>query len=135
MSADLLAFLRARLDEDEAVVRAATAGPWRHDPTKHHRLPGTAQFEEAVFAGPPGSAATCIAATGETGDAQSMADAAYIARHDPVRARAEAEAKRAIVDRYAWLHEHGDTGGAAWVLPLLALPYSSHPDYDESWRP
>jgi hypothetical protein len=47
----------------------------------------------------------------------------------------EVEASRRIVDRYAWLREHGDTGDARWVLPLLAVPYSSHPDYRPEWAP
>jgi hypothetical protein len=47
----------------------------------------------------------------------------------------EIEAKRRIVDRYAWLREHGDTGGTAWVLPLLALPYADRPGYRDGWRP
>jgi hypothetical protein len=47
----------------------------------------------------------------------------------------EIDAKRRIVDRYAWLREHGDTGGTAWVLPLLALPYADRPGYREEWRP
>src|SRR5687767_7508448 len=68
---DLIAFLRARLDEDEQAARAATPGPWRHNPNKHWRKPGTSWFEEAVFAGPPGEDATCIAGTGETDDPQS----------------------------------------------------------------
>lgn len=60
---------------------------------------------------------------------------AHQCRHDPARMLAEVEAKRRVVDRYAWLREHGDTGDAAWVLPLLGLPYADHPDYRPAWRP
>lgn len=48
---------------------------------------------------------------------------------------AECEAKRRIVERYGYLHEHGDSGDMRWVLPLLALPYADCEGYDESWRP
>ncbi|MFF6847179.1 DUF6221 family protein [Streptomyces antimycoticus] len=47
----------------------------------------------------------------------------------------EVDAKRRIVERFAWLCEHGDTGGTAWVLPLLARPYADRPGYREEWRP
>jgi hypothetical protein len=53
----------------------------------------------------------------------------------PARVLREIDAKRQIVERYAWLREHGDTGGTAWVLPLLALPYADRPGYREEWRP
>jgi len=144
VTADLVAFLRARLDEDEQRARLATPGPWRHDADKHHHIIGTAIFEEAVFAGPPGVAAICIAGTGETDDLQSMRDATHIARHDPARVLAEVDAKRRIIDScshylswqppvppkqiQSWALAHG-------TLHLLALPYSSHPDYRPEWRP
>ena len=51
------------------------------------------------------------------------------------RVLAECEAKRRIVERYKDLGSHGDTGDARWVLPLLALPYTDHPDYQPEWRP
>ncbi|MFI0242548.1 DUF6221 family protein [Streptomyces sp. NPDC016845] len=53
----------------------------------------------------------------------------------PARMLREIDGKRRIVDRYAWLREHGDTGGTAWVLPLLALSYAGRPGYREEWRP
>jgi hypothetical protein len=133
---DLLAFLRARFDDDERPARAATAGPWRHNPDKHWRKPGTSWFEEAVFSGAPGENAVCVAGTGETDDPQSMADAAFIAHHHPERALAEVEAKREILDRCGWATETG--GGSAFVLPVLrclALTYAQHPDFREEWKP
>lgn len=75
--------LLAAIDERERKARAATQGPWRHNPRKHWRKPGTTQFEEAVFSGPTGAEALCIAGTGETDDPQSMADAAHIAANGP----------------------------------------------------
>lgn len=60
---------------------------------------------------------------------------AHIVRHDPARVLREIDAKRQLVERYAWLREHGDTGGTAWVLPLLALPYADRPGYRAEWAP
>ncbi|MFD0405600.1 DUF6221 family protein [Kitasatospora sp. NPDC127116] len=157
MTADLLQFLRARLDEDERLAQAATPGPWRHDATKHWHQPGTCQFEEAVFAGAPGSAAICVAGTGDSDDPQSMADADHIARHDPARVLAEVDAKRQLLgpggpfctsecDRPDNQPMDPDTG---WTTPLehhfdcgihraaeiLAAPYADHPDYRPVWAP
>jgi hypothetical protein len=160
---DLVEFLKARLDEVEQAARAATPGPWRHDPDKHWRKPGTVWFEEAVFAGPSGDAATCVAGTGETEDRQSMADAEHIARHDPARVLAEVDTRRRIIAEHAEVdgacrvctvedredapYEQIDAGGPELVtvrrfmsypcttVRLLALPDADHADYREEWRP
>lgn len=97
----LIEFLTARLAEDEATARAATAGPWRYNPGKHYRREWTVEFEESVFAGPTGDSATSIALTGESDDLQSMADAAHIAHHDPARVLREVAAKRRIMERHS----------------------------------
>ncbi|MFC8009140.1 DUF6221 family protein [Streptomyces cinereoruber] len=133
---DLIAFLRARLDEDEQAARAATQGKWVWSrefvtpPGYHHRAVGPLE---------PG-------------------DAAFIARHWPERALAEVDAKRRLVELHEPVILHAD-GGAAYfdttrvcrsceppkqfpetaypcaTLRLLALPYAKHPDYREEWRP
>jgi hypothetical protein len=155
---DLLAFLRARFDDDERPARAATAGPWRHNPDKHWRKPGTSWFEEAVFSGAPGENAVCVAGTGETDDPQSMADAAFIAHHDPARVLAEVEAKRRLVKLHEPVVLRGGAGAQYFetttvcrscepprqfpenafpcpTLRVLALPHADHPDYREEWKP
>lgn len=122
----LTAFVRARLDEDEATARATT----RHQPYDEWDAVGAgtqddvhrSHWEVVRIARPhPNPAAYDIAT--------------HIARHDPARVLREVVAKRRIVERYAWLREHGDTGDAAWVLPLLALPYADHTDHRQEWRP
>ena len=105
MTVDLAGFLLQRIEEDEAQIRDGTAG--------------------------------------------------IIALSLAARVLAECEAKRAIV---AWCGEHeririrnfGMVGAArerdfvpgelahpadSVVLRLLALPYASHPDYREEWKP
>ncbi|MER7126764.1 DUF6221 family protein [Micrococcus luteus] len=124
---DLITFLRARLDEDEQVARRIKA-------TRHGAL---------------------IAAPGD-----GLLPSAFEICGD--RLLADAEAKRRIVDMHA--NDGGDcsTCGrssreenpgaylrdeaemmevwrpAPWpcdTLRLLALPYASHPDYRQEWRP
>ena len=125
---DLVAFLRARLDEDEQAARDAPreldSGEW--------------PFWRDV-------------------DDESDADAtdAYRDRFPPARVLREVKAKRQIVELHPHAYwpskkgkphlycqtcdvEDGVIGGDdgfCLTLRLLALPYADHPDYDESWRP
>lgn len=139
---ELITWLRAQLDDDERVARVATAGPWRHNPEMQWRKPGTTWFEEAVFAGPFGKDAICIAGTGEPDDAQSMDDANHIARWDPARVLAEIEAKRRILDKHArvlegdnWAWFAGSESESEWYVRILALPYAGREGWREEWRP
>lgn len=132
---ELSDWLRTQFNEDDRIAREATPGPWQNAPTARHHATPSGRSEEAVFASPHDRGATVVAITGEAVERQHLVDAEHIARHNPARVLREIDAKRRIVDRYAWLREHGDTGGAAWVLPLLALPYADRPGYREEWRP
>jgi hypothetical protein len=57
----------------------------------------------------------------------------------PDRWRAECAAKRHVLNLHPEAVSDEKRAGAAWaydeVLRLLALPYSSHPDYRDEWRP
>lgn len=82
----------------------------------------------------------------------------HIARHDPARALQDVEAKRRIMAEHKQFLGHRenvpdgepttgcgtcDTSSDGWIEPngycltlrLLALPYDTHPDYCEEWRP
>jgi len=134
-NSDLVTFLRARADEDEAAaVAARDGGTWgaAHD------------FVVDDLCG-----------VGELA-------AAHIARHDPARVLREVEAKRRIVKLHEriWIHPAADEFNDAhlttepmpvcascrpemqfrraqsWpcrTLRTLALPYADHPDYQEGW--
>lgn len=137
---DLIDFLRDRLDEREAKARAATPGPWRHNPDKHWRKPGTCWFEEAVFTGPPGADAICVAGTGETDNQQAMANAAHIADNDPATVLADIAAKRQIIameppEHYDDPRYNGFVEAHHDMLRSLGVPYAGHPDYRDRWRP
>ncbi|MFF6966270.1 DUF6221 family protein [Streptomyces anthocyanicus] len=133
MTDDLSQWLRAQLDDDERTARAASwtddANAWHAEPSPYGAR-GNAQrwyVEDAMDDG--------VVSHVDPRASDDEGVARHIARHDPARVLREIDAKRQIVDRYAWLREHGDTGGTAWVLPLLALPFADRPGYRDEWRP
>lgn len=128
-------FVKARLGEDEQKARAASGGPWRYNERKYHHLPGTSLRSEAVFAGPAGPDALCVATTGDYDDPQSMRDADHIARHDSARVLREVAAKRRILED----HTDENTNGGPhchWhgvdncpTVRDLAVRWADHEDY------
>jgi hypothetical protein len=134
MSTALVEFLRARLDEDASVARAATPGPWAVD---------NVEYAESILA----ADRTAVVGGGRWGGEASVfettEDALHIARHDPERVLAEVETKRRIVFLAERLPELTastdmfDNNRDAWaeVLKRLALPYADHPDYQGAWKP
>jgi hypothetical protein len=119
----LVEFLTARLDEDEAVARAATAREWRLtyglDPE---------EFGDALLLSGP--------------------DKAHAERHDPARVLREVEAKRRIIERLAdavapayeprTMQTASPEGwdlieAADGTLKVLASIYADHPDYRDEW--
>ncbi|KAB7850162.1 DUF6221 family protein [Streptomyces mobaraensis] len=126
MTADLVAFLRVRLDEDERAARAALGAPWI-------RREGVAGVHSDSTDDYPHGApiADCRRIQAEYEDRVAVAE--HIVRHQPARVLAEVAAKRQMIDdtwggpdqEDVWLHH----------VRLLALPYADHPDYREEWRP
>ncbi len=107
---ELIAFLNARLDEDEATARPLSAGGnWN-----------------VTINGVPG--------WGLEGDRRMVE---HMVRHDPARVLADVAAKRAIVAACAYNLEYEEYGHtlAERVLRALALPYADHEDYKPHWRP
>lgn len=120
MTADLAAWLLARLDEDEAAAREAQSV-----------IPdgeGWYRIAQEAIADPEFS---------------RLHGRAYkhIARHDPARVLAEVEAKRQIIREWRQVDELDQRKTSpAWarmtrVMWFLAQPYADHPDYDPSWAP
>lgn len=128
MSADLIAFLKARLDEQDHAALRATESPWE-----------VVHMRDQTFG-------VWSIGNGFSGEDDLLAnvnvkpDAVHIALHDPKRVLADVAAKRQIIDRYEYvqsdpeIHDDGEYAMAG-VLRLLALPFSGHPDYQESWKP
>jgi hypothetical protein len=140
---ELIAFLRARLDDEERLAKAAL---WAGD-ERWQVLPG----QEQPFRRPW----QVIDATYEEGLIQVRAHAAddegvsrFIAHNDPVRRLAEVEAKRRILDRYEHLRQPSpdadSTAMGRWgvlmneydlrILPALAQPYATHPEFRPEWK-
>lgn len=124
---DLVQFIRDRLDEDERVAREAGTRSlqWRLA-----RPLDDAELGDASWLRPP--------------------EQEHAERHDPARVLADVEAKRRILAECAYWydkvnasakekHPMPDLAGrfevAMPILCLLALPYASHPDYRQEWRP
>jgi hypothetical protein len=130
VSADLAAFLRARLDEDETGAHGCmNCGlPIRDATTKTGWTHGD---RSAVGGGWQG-----IRCPGKITGALPWPD--------PARVLREVEAKRAILDTYVnglRQRESGDVAKAGQLLGLLlvlkhfATVYSDHPDYRSEWKP
>ena len=148
--ADLIAFLKARLDEDEATAKTATAVPagssTGDDPT-----------DDEIYSVHDGIVDLVGVTVAFTRD-RNVANGQHIARHDPARALREVAAGRYILDLFistAALVEHPPVMGEGHpyagkisvqdyfdarrelavlrpVAVALAAIYSDHPDY-EGW--
>lgn len=133
MSDDLVAFIEARMRAEEAEALAATPGPWRYNPDKMWNLPGLHFAEEFIGAGPLDTP-ICVAATGPADHPQSMADARFIARHDPARVLRDIAAKRKAVTTHRW---HGPDGCEedrfCPLLTAMASVWSDHPGFQPEW--
>jgi len=118
-----MAFLAARLDEDEGTAKAAELrfpGPWDRAVAPDSPLP---------------SAVSLYDSRDESfGVIRGSYAADHIARHDPARVLREVAFKRAILGQYAtaagWSSDN-------WPLSLrlLAAIWSDHSDYDREWKP
>lgn len=130
---ELLEFLRARLDEDEQVARAAmrkaSDANWTSGDLCDSICAGNSG--DYVVVGPYGYLADELKA--------------YLVMNDPARVLTEVEAKRRILDLIPEINnidrlvESEWGSGPEWatvmdrLLRLMALPYVSHPDYSPVW--
>ncbi|MFB4273051.1 DUF6221 family protein [Nonomuraea sp. GTA35] len=136
---DVIAFLRARVDEDEKTALTVPVGePLCHPPA--HWLPGA----------DPGGEKRWVMGTFKDIDAHTVEAAEHIARHDPARVLREVEAKRQLLDRHM-PGEYGQCvtchvgayscGCCSWgdfpcdTVRLLALAYADHKEFRREWRP
>jgi len=100
-----IAFLRARLDEDEATAKAATPGPWCWEATGDK----DSSWAAGLVQDEDGNPLTGEIAKGEgviiDGVCESIdgnpADGAHIARHDPARVLREVAVWRRILLDYS----------------------------------
>lgn len=136
--ADLVAFLEARLNEDEAAARKAAFGSGEWDTSG----PGYPEAPEVRVVDNVRS---------DLFETSNVFIAEHIARWDPARVLAEIAAKRRIMEEFDNARENfrNDPAPGAWesthraderlrtldlVVRLLAAPYADQEDFDESWR-
>lgn len=141
MSDDLVAFLRARLSEDEEVARTAAG---RYLAAREWLL-----IDSGSTPGLIGDGKGDVVRYGfGSGDIPIRDQTIHIVRHDPARVLREVEAKRRILDGIVtlidrmdsaieseWGSGFGSTGESDKLLTLLALPYADHPGYRQEWKP
>jgi hypothetical protein len=125
MTDDLIAFLNARLDEDEAAAKAAQSQDERHE----QNMPD-AEMRECID----------LASRRERNYDQPWwaANMNYqLTRRrfpsNPARVLREVEAKRAVILQW----ENSPSGSLVLTNALyqLAAVYSDHPDYRAEWKP
>ncbi|WP_329520524.1 DUF6221 family protein [Spirillospora sp. NBC_01491] len=123
-------FVKARLDEDEQVARAAACMRDEVDPARDlNRGHWEVINRQAVHGGDQDGVWTHIVRRADTEPV-----AVHIARHDPARVLADVKAKRTLIVE---LDSYGgpETADAYYVvLRHLATVYDTHPDYQDDWR-
>lgn len=138
MTADLIAFITARLDEDEQAARAVGMPDiWRADSSWAAELLNPLPSQRQAH---PGYVPMI-----------TQADLDHIARHDPARVLREVEAKRRIIEAAeeasgldiqvdgSFRVGRRDTTAEPYIgdviLRALAAAWSDHPDYRQEWAP
>ena len=140
---DLADFVRARLGEEEEAARAAIA--------ERVRVSRDGEEPDWRFAYWPDLGAPAVVVGGERVLADVEAKRAIIDWHAnwPVLVETQPEVRADSIDalhytmsrQMAWLTEReyvaqfGSEPPTGPILRLLALPYASHPDYRQEWKP
>jgi hypothetical protein len=113
---ELIAFLKARLDEDEAMARdllRAHPGPWRID------LPSDVRDSTGKVV---------------VADEYHWDPMPHIARYDPAWALRDVAAKRAIIAEYEEFNgEYEWQSALSFAIVRLAAAWDDHPDYLPEW--
>lgn len=155
---DLIVFIRTRLDEDERTAQRvllysresydrAPAESWVAVRRVNNARPPYYDYEAIVTERLPHTGQqTILTVDGTPGLNRLKAD--HVARFaSPRRVLADIAAKRRIVDAAeqaiarSTADDHDPAAGmlaaeySLRVLPALALPFASHPDYRQEWAP
>lgn len=128
---DIVAFITARLDEDELAALAAPGPQWDGG----DGYLGVVDGQDLVWGNHTEGYIDAEAST-------------HIARHDPARVLRDVEANRRLLDLhgqsepdghdgsgYRFACSHCDQTVPCASLRLLGAPYSDHPGWREEWRP
>lgn len=148
---DLAAFIRARLDEDEAAAKAWERAPWPEpgEVAMHWRPVGKRvvrydngrdeHLQAIDVSGRPALYAEAIWLKWDTTGERAV----HIARHDPARALREVNVKRERLTAYLAIKSGAERDDSRWQAGgLFALEFcvredatvwSDHPDYRAEW--
>jgi hypothetical protein len=136
---DLVAFIRARLDDDERVALAVPDHRGRRGELRWTQV--DPEREPGLIGDELGNVVTYHEGS------PSREQAEHIALHDPDRVLREVKAKRLRIEHYLKVRDFADPakhpdqayvlakGALERSLMFDALPYADHPDYDEAWKP
>lgn len=131
LDADLVAFLRARLDEDYADWKSVRE--WAH----RDWYVGEGGNSDTVLGDLSDPLVSSHDRPGLAGsDESNAAILGHIARYDPYRTRLDAEAKLRIVERYerAQGQDAGYRRACLDAIRDLAGVYAGHPEFRGEWR-
>ncbi|MFD3917292.1 DUF6221 family protein [Streptomyces sp. NPDC058603] len=143
MTGDLVAFVRARLDEDEQVARSTCTPPdWHQGPGDDPEW----TTDEMVLMWPPEFHTPYEQDKhwrGLTADPAGLA--AHIARHDPAHVLRRIARDRAVLDAYEEVadmdtdnaepeYAYGRAVGLGYAVRQMATEHDGHPDYKTSWN-
>lgn len=109
----VVAFLHARLDEEEATAKAAWVTAWRHWPPRSQNV--VDRHDQLVVACPE----------------QGIAD--HIATWGPTAALTNMNSRRMVLDLYEEAPPGPVREGLLNSVRALAMAYRDHPDYDPGW--
>jgi hypothetical protein len=138
---DLVQWLRAQLDEDERIARAASEyaeASWQLDEDGETVLWWPPEPHVAEKEREKGLPVVSDRWRGQTIASDGTRIAPHIARHDPARVLRDIDAKRGVITGLQHLLQDDNpfvTSQADDALRLLALPYADRPGYREEWRP
>lgn len=134
---ELIAFITARLDDDELAARNAGGEAWDF----------TGSLCEVRVREADGALGRIIAYCRHGNPLpDDLALAIHIGNSDPVRVLREVEAKREIVRQYCESREllseretydlvRSAVGALRFAVVQLAAVWSDHPDYRQEWKP
>lgn len=127
----LIAFLKARLDEDEAAAVAAAEADKRYGGRPHWSALGNI----IIDANDPDWAVEDLSPCFEDASV-----GAHVVRHDPARTLRKVEAGRAVLAEYVRALEKapGNTPLINTLIRIIkaqAAVDAGHPDYREDWKP
>jgi hypothetical protein len=135
--AELMAFVRACLDEDERVARAANGPRWKAGDGNVsegglYALRGSGDDGWSIAWFDLGTANEADDGTRQLPrwpkmQRHAQANADHAARHDPARVLAQVAAKRALLAELA-------AANMVFAMRLLAEPYAGRPGWREEWR-